>query len=33
MVQTAFLLEKMILEFSKATKMAFGRKVCQAKLH
>ena len=32
MVQTAFLLEKMILEYSIAAKMAFGREVCQAKL-
>ena len=33
MVQTAFLHEKMLLELSKAAKMAFGREVCQAKLH
>ena len=33
MVQTVFLLEKMLLELSKAAKMAFGREVCQAKLH
>ena len=32
-VQTVFLLEKMLLELSKAAKMAFGREVCQAKLH
>ena len=33
MVQTVFLLEKMLLELSKAAKMAFGGEVCQAKLH
>ena len=33
MVQTVFLLEKMLLGLSKAVKMAFGREVCQAKLH
>ena len=33
MVQTVFLLEKMLLELSQAAKMAFGREVCQAKLH
>ena len=33
MVQAAFLLEKMLLEYSEAAKMAFGREVCQAKLH
>ena len=33
MVQTVFLLEKMLLELSKAAKMAFGRAVGQAKLH
>ena len=32
-MQTVFLLEKMLLELSKAAKMAFGREVCQAKLH
>ena len=33
MVQTVFLLEKMLLELGKAAKMAFGREVCRAKLH
>ena len=32
-MQTAFLLEKMLSELSKAAKKAFGREVCQAKLH
>ena len=30
-MQTAFLLEKMLLELGKAAKMAFGREVCRAK--
>ena len=33
MVQTAFLLEKIVLELGKAAKLAFGREVCRAKLH
>ena len=33
MVQTVFLLEKMVLELGKAAQMAFGREVCRAKLH
>ena len=32
-MQTVFLLEKMLLELSAAAKTAFGKEVCQAKLH
>ena len=32
-MQTVFLLEKMLLELSKAAETAFGREVCRAKLH
>ena len=32
-MQAVFLLEKLLLELGKAAKLAFGREVCQAKLH